>query len=45
VLLLLLLLHQPPRLIDELRSTVRCKAQSLYMDVEYRSTKGLKFRS
>jgi hypothetical protein len=31
------------RLIDELRSTVRCKAHAKYMDVGLRSPKGLFF--
>lgn len=31
------------RLIDELRSTVRCKADSVWMDVKARSPKGLGF--
>lgn len=31
------------RLIDELRSTVRCKAHAKYMDVQLRSPKGFFF--
>lgn len=41
--LLLLLLLITCRLIDELRSTVRCKAHAKYMDVGLRSPKGFFF--